>query len=122
MWKYISSDDELYHYGILGMRWGHRKAKYGNSKDYNRAHGLRKRKNYKQMSNNELQTVNKRLELENRYRKNSSQATLGKRIVSKLTGAAATAGSLAAGYEIYKRYGQKYVSKYIKRYSIKKMR
>ena len=110
MWKYISSDDELYHYGVLGMRWGHRKAKYRNSKDYNRAHGLRKRKNYKQMSNNELQTVNKRLELENRYRKNSSQANL-----------AATDGSLAAGYEIYRRYGQKYVSNYIKRYSKKKM-
>lgn len=28
MWQYQNTD-ELYHYGVLGMHWGHRKTSYG---------------------------------------------------------------------------------------------
>ena len=42
MWKY-NNLEELYHHGILGMRWGFSKKKYP-SKDYRRVKSLRKKK------------------------------------------------------------------------------
>lgn len=108
MWRYMDAD-ELYHYGVLGMHWGIRRKRY-TSKDYRRTKALRKKK-VSQMSNDELKTVNTRMELENRYSNLSSQRNLGKRIVKGITSAAATAGSIAAGYEVYRKYGKKYVNK-----------
>ena len=41
MWKYQNTD-ELYHYGVLGMKWGYRKA-YNKGQDYNyRSFGQKK--------------------------------------------------------------------------------
>ena len=77
MWQY-NSMDELYHYGILGMRWGvrrgrksvsgikTRKAKTQPSEDSLRVQNIRKKK-VKQMSNQELRDVNQRMQLENQY-------------------------------------------------------
>lgn len=108
MWEY-NNTDELYHYGVLGMRWGRRKARY-TSKDYRRTKNLRKKK-VSQMSNKELQEVNKRMELESRYGSLSGNKNLGKKIVKGFSSLVATAGSVAAGYELYRKYGNQIISK-----------
>lgn len=68
MWEY-NDIDELYHHGILGMRWGHRKQRYRESKDYRRSKAIQK-KSVKAMSNKELDIVNNRLTKEKNYRTN----------------------------------------------------
>lgn len=75
-----SSDHELYHYGIKGMKWGVRRNRKssgrfvskrqvntdGWSDDAKTAHAIRQ-KTVKQMSNAEIRKVNERIRLENEY-------------------------------------------------------
>lgn len=75
-------DNELYHYGILGMRWGIRKSRSGSggskktskkriaSDDAKDAMSLKKKKVY-EMSNAELRRLNDRQSLERTYRQNN---------------------------------------------------
>lgn len=101
--------DCLMHYGIPGMKWGVRKARKKNyiskavkkrrssySQDYTDTEKLRK-KNYKQLSNSELKSLNKRLELESNYKRlNPKGVEKGKRMVSYGIGILGTAGSVYA--------------------------
>jgi hypothetical protein len=50
---------ELYHVGVLGMKWGHRKSEGGKSS---------RKKSVSQMTNEELKSHIDRLSLEKRYR------------------------------------------------------
>lgn len=106
MWQYQNTD-ELYHHGVLGMRWGHRKAntsssggvkrkrmsnrayKYykSSSKDSRRAQMI-KRKPVNQMSNEELKTLNYRQQLEYNYKQNNP---------SKIKKGMTILGAVAAG-------------------------
>ena len=93
MWQY-NNLDELYHYGILGMRWGHRKS-YKNyskrlfrphkrnytSKDYNEVKRLNKKK-LNQLSNDQIKIINKRKQLETDYKRlNKGKIAKGMAIV-----------------------------------------
>lgn len=101
--------DYLMHYGIPGMKWGVRKARKNNyfskaakkrrssySQDYKDVEKLRK-KSYKQLSNSELKSLNKRLELEANYKRlNPKGIEKGKRMVSYGVGLLSLAGSVYA--------------------------
>ena len=108
--------NELYHWGIKGMKWGVRryqnkdgsltpagKKRYSQndspSEDYVRAHT---KKPISQMSNQELRTVNNRLQMENQYRQlTTSPGKMRKAMkkVAAVTAALGTLGGLAAAME-----------------------
>lgn len=100
---------DMYHSGILGMKWGVRrergsdglvkKSKGQISDDYAKALAL-KSKNYKHMSNQELSDLTKRLNLEKSYRELKSQDTQkGLNFIKTATGIGTT---LAAAYALSK--------------------
>lgn len=119
MWQYnhaVCGSDELYHWGIKGMKWGVRryqnkdgsltpagKKRYSQndspSEDYVRAHT---KKPISQMSDQELRTVNNRLQMENQYRQltaSPSKMQKAMKKVAAVTAALGTLGGLAAAME-----------------------
>lgn len=100
--------DELYHYGIKGMKWGvrryqnkdgtltsagkkhEREKTRGWSKEAKEARRI-KRKSVHQMTNKELQTLNRRMELESKYKQlNPSAVNRGLKFAGAVAGTMGT--------------------------------
>lgn len=108
-------NNTLYHYGVLGMRWGVRrnrslssggsksKRKSSKSEDYIRAKTLKK-KRLSQLSNSELKEINNRMQLENQYKNLKRQhVTVGRKFVNDVA------------YETVKNISSEYARKYTKK-------
>ena len=78
------TNEELKHFGILGMHWGKKKGKtiLSPHKDYAIADNIRK-KDIREMSNEELKTLTSRVQLEKSYRDVSKkEVSRGKQFVN----------------------------------------
>lgn len=106
--------NELYHYGVLGMKWGVKRSRSGSSSSgkrsrnkptvdpsYKKAHTKKK---LKYMSDNELKEINKRLNLERNYKDLTRTKSRGKKAVDAFVSTAGTIAAVAGAYKTYKTY------------------
>lgn len=119
-------DNELYHYGIRGMRWGVRRfqnkdgsltsagRKRQKSKgeevheDYKKAHS---KESIKSMSDSELRSRNNRLQMERQYSMMTQKIGPGKKVVSAFISTAGTIAAVEGAYKIYKRVADAAIDK-----------
>lgn len=89
--------DYLEHYGVKGMKWGVRKKRKVSrevSKDYSEAKKLSK-KRPSELSNEQLRQLNKRLQLEQEYKRlNPSLASRGVKTAGAIAGTIGTIGTI----------------------------
>lgn len=112
------SDNDLYHWGIKGMKWGVRR--YQNKdgsltptgrkrrrddyhEDYTKAHN---KKSVKQMSDQELRNRNNRLQMEKQYADLTRKKNKGKAVLTALIATAGTITAAQNAYNVYKNVGK----------------
>lgn len=83
------NNNELYHYGIPGMRWGVRKSQKRMSSDAEEVRSLKKKK-VKEMSNDEIRKVHTRQKLEKQHKELNPGAIAKGLIIAGAVAAALT--------------------------------
>lgn len=96
-------NNELYHYGVLGMKWGKRKARPV-SEDYKRAHSKTK---ISEMSDAELRSRNNRLQMEKQYKDLTRKTNVGKKAFDAFVKGAGMITAATVAYGTYKKVGTK---------------
>ena len=113
-------ENELYHYGVLGMKWGVKRSysTYGGYKkrnkkskpiidpSYKKAHTKKK---LKYMSDSELNEINKRLNMEKNYKDLTRTKSIGKAAVDAFVSTAGTIAAVMGAYKTYKKLGEKII-------------
>lgn len=118
----MENNHELYHYGVLGMKWGvrraqrkinriDRKADKKNWSNDQREVAKIKTKKVKQMSNAELQKLNQRNQLEITNRELKQKQNRGKRAVKAFINTAGTITAVTAAAAVYKKHGNQILDK-----------
>lgn len=125
-------ENELYHHGVKGMKWGVRRYRNkdgsltaegkrhqarktkGWSKDAKKVNTI-KRKNVHQMTNQELQALNKRQDLEKHYRQNNPhRVATGMKVVATVAGGMGTVAALYNNSSQLIKIGKKVVGSFAK--------
>lgn len=95
----------LAHYGVLGMKWGVRRAR---SADSAKVKDIRKKRVH-EMSNQDLKDANNRLQLETQYRDLAKRSSAGRRAVGAFIATAGTITAVTAAAVTYKKTGKKII-------------
>lgn len=103
------NNNELKHYGVLGMKWGRRKGRIVSEDSANTAK-IRKKK-IREMSNQELRTANDRLTLERNYKSLTKRPNNTKKVINGFIKTAGTVTAIVAAAGTYKKFGNKIVDK-----------
>ena len=115
--------NELYHYGVLGMKWGVRRNRkqlsksLGNNRKRNMSDDARevskiKKKSVSEMSNAELRKYNDRIRLEQEYsRLNPSKIKKGLAFVTTAASVMGTAANIYTNGDRFVKIGKRIIEK-----------